>query len=43
MSVPAARRRAYGDGTTQLEDAMSAQPEDAPAPPTPACAVQLLA
>jgi hypothetical protein len=42
MSVPAAPDRAYGDGTTELEDAMSAQPEDAPAPPAPAAAAQLL-
>ncbi|MFD3585771.1 DUF6247 family protein [Streptomyces sp. NPDC058683] len=41
MSVPAAPHSAYGGDTTRLEDAMSAQPEEARAQPAPAAA-QLL-
>ncbi|MEU3787532.1 DUF6247 family protein [Streptomyces sp900129855] len=43
MSVPTAPHRAYGGDTTAQEDPMSAQPEEAPAPPAPAAAAQLLA
>jgi hypothetical protein len=42
MSVPTAPHRAYGGDTTRQEVPMSAQPEEAPAPPAPAAA-QVLA
>ncbi|WP_232838451.1 DUF6247 family protein [Streptomyces geranii] len=42
MSVPTAPHRAYGGDTTSQEDSMSAQPEEALAPPAPAAAAQLL-
>ncbi|MGW3678964.1 DUF6247 family protein [Streptomyces prasinus] len=43
MSVPTAPYHAYGGDTTCQEDPMSAQPEEAPAPPAPAAAAQLRA
>ncbi|MFD3621205.1 DUF6247 family protein [Streptomyces sp. NPDC058676] len=43
MCVPTAPHRAYGDDTTRKEVPMSAQPEEAPVPPAPAAAAQLLA
>lgn len=43
MSVPTAPHRAYGGDTTRQEVPMSAQPEEAPAPPAPAAAAQLRA
>ncbi|WP_258308470.1 DUF6247 family protein [Streptomyces sp. NWU339] len=43
MSVPTAPHREYGGDTTRQEVPMSAQPEEAPAPPAPAAAAQLLA
>ncbi|WP_232838871.1 DUF6247 family protein [Streptomyces geranii] len=42
MSVPTAPHRAYGGDTTSQEDSISAQPEEAPAPPAPAATAQLL-
>jgi hypothetical protein len=42
MSISAARRSAYRDGEACREEAMSAQPEEAPTP-APAAAAQLLA
>ncbi|MEV5083082.1 DUF6247 family protein [Streptomyces sp. NPDC056159] len=38
MAAPAAPHRAYGGDTTRQEVLMSAQPEEAPAPPAPAAA-----
>ncbi|MFB7115905.1 DUF6247 family protein [Streptomyces sp. NPDC056291] len=43
MAAPTAPHRAYGGDTTRQEVPMSAQPEEAPAPPAPAAAAQLLA
>ncbi|MGW4561242.1 DUF6247 family protein [Streptomyces sp. NPDC004561] len=42
MTAPAAPHRAYGDGTTRQEVLMSAQSEEAPAPPAPAQLLQAL-
>ncbi|TKT09023.1 hypothetical protein E4U92_15675 [Streptomyces galbus] len=43
MSAPTVPPRAYGGRTTRQEVPMSAQPEEAPDPPAPAAAAQLLA
>lgn len=43
MPAPAALHRAYGGNTIRQEVPMSVQPEEAPAPPAPAAAAQLLA